>query len=56
MARPKAKQTKLPPISVRFFPDVMKALEKAAKDDRRALSVMVEQLVEDVLRQKGYLK
>jgi hypothetical protein len=34
----------------------MKALEKAAKDDRRALSVMVEQLVEDVLRQKGYLK
>lgn len=41
---------------VRIQPTVKAAAEKAAVDDRRSLSSLVEKLLTDYLRKKGYLK
>jgi hypothetical protein len=56
MVRPKIQQKKLPPISVRFLPDTMKALKKAAEEDGRPLSMMIDRIVTEYLREQGYLK
>jgi len=45
-----------PPLSVRFLPAVKIALEKAAKDDSRPVSSLVQKIVADWLRQMKYLK
>jgi hypothetical protein len=45
-----------PPLSVRFDQDVRAALEKAAKDDRRPVSHLVQKIVADWLKKKGFLK
>jgi hypothetical protein len=44
------------PLSVRFDQDVRAALEKAAKDDRRPVSHLVQKIVADWLKKKGFLK
>jgi len=43
-------------VFIRVQPETKAALEKAAKDDMRSLAVMVEKIVTDWLRAKGYLK
>jgi hypothetical protein len=44
------------PVSVRFDKDVRAALEKAAKEDRRPISHMINKLVADGLKAQGFLK
>jgi hypothetical protein len=57
MAEPPQKTARVwPPLSVRFDQDVRAALEKAAKDDRRPVSHLVQKIVADWLKKKGFLK
>lgn len=44
------------PLSFRFPPDKKAALEKAAADDSRSLSSMIEKILTDWLKKGGYLK
>jgi hypothetical protein len=54
MAQEKAKPTV--PTSVRFEPKVKAALEKAAKADGRTASSLLQKIVGDWLKEKGFLK
>jgi hypothetical protein len=45
-----------PPLSVRFDQDIRVALEKAAKEDMRPVSHLVQKIVADWLKEKGFLK
>jgi hypothetical protein len=57
MKMPTAKQSQAyPPLSVRFIPAVKVALEKAAKDDSRPVSSLVQKIVADWLKERKYLK
>jgi hypothetical protein len=44
------------PISFRLPEDKKEALERAAKDDVRSVSSLIEKIVTEWLRQGGYLK
>jgi hypothetical protein len=44
------------PVSLRLPPAVKAAAEKAAKDDFRSLSSLIEKLLTEHLRAKGYVK
>jgi hypothetical protein len=57
MKKPTAKPSQAhPPLSVRFIPAVRAALEKAAKDDARPISSLVQKIVADWLKERKYLK
>ena len=56
MAKPPQKPKVWPPLSVRFDQDIRAALEKAAKDDRRPVSHLVQKVMADWLKAGGYLK
>ena len=43
-------------IAVRTTPSLKRALAKAAEADRRTVSGMVEMLIEEGLRARGFLK
>jgi hypothetical protein len=43
-------------FNMRFDPELKELAEKAAADDRRSLAALIEQLLEDHLREYGYLK
>lgn len=43
------------PVSFRLPPDIKAAFEKAAKDDTRSISSLMEKVITDWLREKGYL-
>jgi hypothetical protein len=45
-----------PPLSIRFDHDIRAALEKAAKDDRRPVSQLVQKVMADWLKERKYLK
>jgi hypothetical protein len=47
--------TKNIPTSMRLDPDVKAALERAAADDDRSVSSLVERILKEWLRDKGYL-
>jgi hypothetical protein len=47
---------KLNPLGVRLEPDTKAALEKAAADDRRSISSMIDRILIEWLRANGYLK
>lgn len=47
---------KSPSLGVRLQPEVKAALEKAAKDDLRSVSSMVEKVLTDWLRANSYLQ
>lgn len=47
---------KLPSLGIRVQPETKEALEMAAKDDLRSISSLVEKILTDWLKQKGYLK
>ena len=49
-------RTKTATLNLRVDPEIKKAAEKAALDDRRSLTSMIEKLLTDYLRKKGYLK
>ena len=51
-----ATETKSAQILVRIQPKLKAAAEKAAKDDARSLSSLIEKLLLDHLKAKGYLK
>jgi hypothetical protein len=56
MARASQKPPGRGPLSVGFDEDVRAALEKAAKDDRRPVSHLVQKVMADWLKANGYLK
>lgn len=43
------------PVSFRLLPEVKAALEKAARDDSRSVSSLLDKLVSDWLREREYL-
>ena len=43
------------PISFRLLPEVKAALETAAREDSRSVSSLLDKLVNDWLRDRGYL-
>ncbi len=47
--------TRSAPISFRIEPELKEALERAAKEDMRSVSSMVEKVLTTWLREKGYL-
>lgn len=47
---------KLTPVSFRLPPAKKAALEKAASDDTRSVSSMIEKVLTDYLKASGYLK
>lgn len=44
------------PVSFRLSPEVKAAAERAAEDDHRSLSSLVEKLLIEFLKKKGYLE
>ncbi len=56
MGRPPSASPKSLPVSVRLPPEVKTAAEQAAKDDTRSLSSLMEKVLTDHLKAKGYLK
>ena len=55
MPRPKLETPKALPVSVRLPPSVKAAAEKAAKEDTRSLSSLIEKVLTEHLKAKGYL-
>ena len=47
---------KTPPLGVRVQPETKAALEKAARDEDRTVSSLVEHIVKEWLRDRGYLQ
>lgn len=47
---------KTPSLGIRVQPETKAALEQAAKDDLRSVSSLVEKILVEWLRAKGYLK
>ncbi|MCE6960567.1 hypothetical protein LAZ40_16200 [Cereibacter sphaeroides] len=47
---------KVSPISFRLLPDTKAALDKAAADDRRSVSSLLDKIVTEWLEAKGYLE
>lgn len=42
-------------LNLRIAPEIKEAAEKAASDDQRSLTSLVEKLLADHLKDKGYL-
>ena len=42
-------------VNLRMRPELKEAAEKAASDDHRSLTSLIEKLLADYLRKKGYL-
>lgn len=51
-----ARETKDAQVNLRLQPSLKTAAEKAASEDQRSLTSLVEKLLTDYLRKKGYLK
>ena len=51
-----ARETKIAQVNLRLQPSLKAAAEKAAQDDNRSLTSLVEKLLADHLKKKGYLK
>lgn len=50
-----ARETKTAQVNLRITPSLKAAAEKAAVDDQRSLTSLVEKLLTDYARDKGYL-
>lgn len=50
-----ATRNKTAQVNLRIEPALKEAAEKAAADDHRSLTSLVEKLLSDYLREKGYL-
>ena len=51
-----AKEIRSAPLGLRITPSLKDALEKAAADDQRAIASMVEKILIEWLRKRGYFK
>ena len=51
LSKPKTAQ-----VAMRFAPDLKELAEKAATDDHRSLTSLMEKLLIEHLRAKGYMK
>ncbi len=51
-----ATETKTALLQMRVQPTLKAAAEKAAAEDQRSLTSLIEKLLSDFLRKKGYLK
>ena len=49
------KRIKTAQVNLRILPELKEAAERAASDDQRSLTSLVEKLLTDHLRDKGYL-
>lgn len=49
------KRLKTAQVNLRILPDLKEAAEKAAADDQRSLTSLIEKLLTDYLKDKGYL-
>jgi hypothetical protein len=49
-------ETKEAQVNLRIRPSLKEAAEKAANDDNRSLTSLVEKLLLDYLKKRGYLK
>lgn len=49
-----ATRTKSAQINLRIRPELKEIAEKAAEDDQRSLTSLIEKLLTDYLRDKGY--
>lgn len=52
---PDHQRRKTATLNLRVDPPLKEAAEKAAADDRRSLTSLIEKLLTDYLRAKGYL-
>lgn len=50
-----AKETKSAQVNLRITPTLKEAADKAAEADQRSLTSLVEKLLTDYLKEKGYL-
>ena len=50
-----AREAKTAQVNLRIQPSLKEAAERAAADDRRSLTSLVEKLLVDYLRERGYL-
>jgi hypothetical protein len=50
------KRIKTAQVNLRIEPKLKETAEKAAADDQRSLTSLIEKLLTDHLRKKGYLK
>lgn len=50
-----AKETKTAQVNLRIAPSLKEAADKAAADDQRSLTSLVEKLLTAYLKDKGYL-
>jgi len=50
------KEPKSHPVSVRLAPKVKKAAERAASNDARSLSSLLQKILQDYLKASGYLR
>lgn len=50
-----ARETKTAQVNLRIAPTLKEAADKAAADDQRSLTSLIEKLLTDYLRDKGYL-
>lgn len=49
-------ETKTAQVNLRIRPSLKDAADKAAADDQRSLTSLIEKLLTDHLKRKGYLK
>jgi hypothetical protein len=54
---PKKKSTRpVAPLSIRFDAEVRTALDQAARDDMRPVGILVQKVMMEWLKARGYLK
>ena len=51
-----AKENKTAQVNLRITPTLKEAADRAASDDQRSLTSLVEKLLTDYLRERDYLK
>lgn len=51
-----ARETKTAQVNLRLQPSLKEAAERAAADDQRSLTSLIEKLLVDHLRARGYLE
>jgi hypothetical protein len=55
MGRPPLATVRSLPVSVRLPPHVKAAVAKAAEDDHRSISSLIEKVLVDYLKKRGFL-
>ncbi|WP_169583677.1 hypothetical protein [Rhodobacter capsulatus] len=51
-----SRETKSAQVNLRITPTLKQAADQAAQDDHRSLTSLIEKLLADYLREKGYMK